>query len=214
MGRSFPWIHHIICLHLSRFFWRERLCCWPWRSELPRCEGAIWQGIVGSFQNWEQPPPDSQWGNGDLSPTTSRTWILCELGRVPRAPERKAASLMPGLPFSITTTWVNHLPHIHKCFWRAYCTKWNLLLNIAKLPLMAVPIYTPTMTSHVWQCPLTNICHNMSLITNEAEHPFIYLLATWFYLLWNALFTSFVHFSIGLFVLFYWFIEILINSEY
>lgn len=41
-----------------------------------KMKGARWQGKRVSSKNWEGPPADSQQGNGDLSPTTSRHSIL------------------------------------------------------------------------------------------------------------------------------------------
>lgn len=39
-------------------------------------EEATWQGKRVASESWEWAPADSQPGNGDLRPTTSRNWIL------------------------------------------------------------------------------------------------------------------------------------------
>lgn len=50
--------------------------CWPWRSKLPCCEKAIWQGTVSSLWELDRPLTDGHLEDGDLSPTPTRNWIL------------------------------------------------------------------------------------------------------------------------------------------
>lgn len=50
---------HNLTLSLQGLLERESPCR-PWRNEVPCWEAATWPEIVGSFQDGQQPPTDSQ----------------------------------------------------------------------------------------------------------------------------------------------------------
>lgn len=119
----------------------------------------------------------------DFSPTATRNWILCELGRGPRAPERTAGWCLDYI--SLLQTTMNHCLHRSKCFWRAYHTKGILLINIIPncppgLYQFTLPPWPTTFENAQFPDPFPVLDMNVSEITNEVERLFMYLLATWF----------------------------------
>lgn len=63
-----------------------------------KTEGATWQGMRVACRSWEQPLAESQQGNRDLNPMTTKNWILpqpCELERRPGTLDENTAQPIP-----------------------------------------------------------------------------------------------------------------------